>query len=103
MPPTVAETWAEYKDSLRVLIFGTLWAALHGLGPSLLIAWYDYENYEDPTDWQRLAWAFAAGAVGGVVGYWRKHAALLRLPPWFKGVPLEVQRALLANGVQPTK
>lgn len=100
MPPTVAETWAEWKESVRIAAFGTLWSALSGLGPSLMLFIYNHETYEGPPDWDRQAVVFTTGALAGVIGYWRKHNALLKLPPWFKDVPLEVQRAMLANGIQ---
>lgn len=89
MPPAVAQSWTEFCKALRIMFFGTIWSAVGGLVPTLVAVWYDYENYEDPTDWARLYYIFTSGALFGIIGYWRKHVALLRLPPWFKDVPLD--------------
>jgi hypothetical protein len=94
MPPVVATTWAEWRNSIRIAFFGTVWALISGLGPSLLLFIYNYTTYENPfEDLQQFVWVSVPGLLLGLLGYWKKHEALLMLPPCFKDVPLDVVMA----------
>ena len=66
---------------LKVWLLGLLWAIISAMPPVgvLLIDWL--QRWNDPPD-PVMIWHLAATcAIGGAVAYWRKHKALLKLPP----------------------
>ena len=70
--------------NLRAFVLGLIWAGLSALGPAVIAIADDYQHNEF-TDWHRLRRQSAAMALLGVSGYWRKHKALLKLPPYLAG------------------
>lgn len=69
--------------NLGLFARGALWAAASGLLPAVIIIWDTLTNYTDPIDWQQVARVALASAGAGVVGFYRKHQALLTPPPGF--------------------
>lgn len=65
---------------LRTFAIGILWAALAALAPVATIILDDLHTGKR-TDWDQARRVSVFNAAGGVVAYWRKHKALLKLPP----------------------
>ena len=69
------------KVPFRVFALGMAWAMLAAMAPVgvVLLDWTT--RWTDPPD-PTMLWHLAATcAVGGAVSFWRKHKALLQLPP----------------------
>lgn len=74
----------EVSVPLRVFLLGLAWAILAACAPVavMLIDWTT--RWTDPPD-PVMVWHLAATcAIGGGVSFWRKHKALLELPPLLK-------------------
>ena len=66
---------------LRIFALGCIWAGIGGLGPAAMALWQDLTTYQDyGVGWHNIGWMALAGAGPGVLGFWRKHKALLALP-----------------------
>lgn len=71
----------EVSVPMRVFLLGLAWAILAALAPVtvLIVDWVT--RWTDPPD-PTMLWHLAVTcAVGGAVSFWRKHRALLQLPP----------------------
>jgi hypothetical protein len=73
-----------------VFFLGLLWAAVNMAAPSATLIVASLAQGR-PVHWPTVGCAAASGALMGVGNFWRKNAALLRLPPW-----LEEAKALQA-------
>ncbi len=67
--------------NFRAFAIGLAWAGLAALSPMTIIVMDDIRHNEF-TDWSRVRRQSIGMAVIGVTGYWRKHKALLELPPY---------------------
>ena len=67
--------------NIKIFALGALWAAICGLTSAGVMVADWIANWSNPIDWKEVAHVAAAGALSGVFGYWRKHKALLALPP----------------------
>lgn len=72
-------TWGQ---SLRFFVIGALWAIGASLPPVLTALWHNYQNYNDPIDWELMRELTIASIGPALFFYWQKHKALLKLPPW---------------------
>ncbi len=70
---------------LKVFLLGLLWAGLSGIAP-VAVAIQDDVAKNVPTDWSKVRRMSLVGAGVGVAGFYRKHRALLKLPPGFEEV-----------------
>lgn len=76
--PTETYTWAQ---KLRFFVLGASWAVLLTMGPVGITLWDAVQHYNDPVDWPQIEKLAAASAVPALIAYWRKHKALLEIPP----------------------
>jgi hypothetical protein len=77
----MTEVWKGFVVNIRLFVLGAVWAALSSLAPAALIVWDTLQNYTDPVDWGQVGRVALVAAGGGVIGFYRKHKALLQLPP----------------------
>ncbi len=73
-------TW---QQSLWFFAVGAVWAVAASLPPVLWTLWYQHQNYSDPIDKTMLKGLVLTAIVPALVGYWQKHKALLKVPPYF--------------------
>ena len=71
-------------SNLKKFALGALWAAIGGTAPAAVMVYDWVQNWRNPVDWSEIAHVGLAGAAFAVLGYWRKHRALLTLPPWME-------------------
>lgn len=69
--------------NFRAFLIGLIWAGIAALGPAVLSVIDDYQHNEF-TDWHKIHRTSIGMAAIGVTGYWRKHKALLKLPPYLE-------------------
>jgi hypothetical protein len=72
-------TWRNFK----LFMLGAVWAAISSIGPAAVVIWDSLTNYTDPVDWMQVGRVALVCAGGGVVAFYRKHKALLEIPPGF--------------------
>lgn len=65
---------------LRTFAIGLLWAALAALSPVAVIVLDDVRTGM-ATNWPQTRRLCVVNAAAGIAAYWRKHRALLKLPP----------------------
>ena len=70
-------TWAQIK----VFLWGALWTVGGALAPAATIVVDWLRRWDDPIDWSMVGHMAAVSAVLSLIGYWRKHKALLSPPP----------------------
>ena len=71
--------------NLRAFAIGLVWAGLAALSPVGISVLDDIQRNEF-TDWSKLRRQSVGMAFLGVTGYWRKHKALLELPPYLRKI-----------------
>jgi hypothetical protein len=83
------------KIPLRVFLLGLLWAAISACAPVGLLIWDWTANWDDPLDWAMIGrQALLTGGMGAY-GFYRKHVALLQLPP-----EIEAAKGLAAQSAE---
>jgi hypothetical protein len=80
---------------LRTFAIGLVWTAFGAISPLATMA---VDNYFDrkPIDWHQMSRVSVFNSVAAVAAYWRKHLALLKLPP-------DIQEALGISGLEQGK
>lgn len=78
----------EWRDSMWTFLQGLVWAAVGGIASAGLDAADDLKNYSIGLDWPHMQRVAAYGAVLGIVGFIRKHKALLEDPPGKVSLPV---------------
>ena len=71
----------EVSVELRVWLLGLAWAMIATLAPVGIVLWRWTQNWADPPDLNATLWLTGTLMVQGAASYWRKHKALLQMPP----------------------
>ena len=89
-------------DKLWIVGKAVAWAILGGGVGALADAIDDLVNYEGPLDFIHLRKVFAAGAIMGLIGWWRKEVALgTPVAPPVQVAPIPVEVAPVTVQVAP--
>lgn len=66
--------------NLRAFGIGLLWAGISAVSPAAVLVFDDYTQNEF-TNWKKVQRTSIGMAGFGIIGFWRKHRAELKLPP----------------------
>ncbi len=79
----VSGTTYTWQQSLWFFAVGAVWAVAAAMPPALWTIYYNYTHYEDPIDPTLMKGLVISTITPALAGYWQKHKALLKMPPYF--------------------
>lgn len=83
------------KVPLNVWLLGLLWASIYACSPVALLVLDALSDGKPLPSWHTVCRLSVGCAALGAGGYWRKHIALLQLPP-----VVEAAKEMAAGGQQ---
>lgn len=78
--PTEPQFKLPSANRLKLLLAYIVWGAVASLAPVMALIQYDLEH-SAATDWKRIRNVSIVCAGSGIVAQWKRHKALLQLPP----------------------